>query len=334
MSQMKNFVATTIESLPTTNIPFEGYTRASHPLNDIHQVNAFGSSVRYINESLKEIGILEADGCMTYLPPSRKDNDRVIVVKSLMVGSNIDLCLKNMKRILGEDSRDLINYIGNVLERDCHMPVRTIDLYYVIPVQSLKYSPDGITHKKLRVTLFDKRFEDTILPFDQQTPIQLDDTGKPEEYFGGSVTIFNAVDPVDGGKPLYVMLGNEVLEIAPTPWANIEPGLHIQCSGTTKLLRGSSHVKQKYMKQYGYHENFDSLVEAMANKEKRIDHVIKLMENLQTPDIPEDHRFDPNKAKVFGMELGELASILEKGAHLANRFINVGKGQPGTSKNG
>lgn len=322
-------VGTTLDVLPTLDNQLEGYDDTNHPVTDICRHNAFREEIHYVNESLNDVCVINSAGIIVKIPGTRRNRKRLIVVRKITTGTDVDIYLYNMRKILGEEGAALIDYLGNVIDREKNAYSRTITLYYVMPIDNIEMESTGLHHLKLGLTLFDKKFMDTIVPYDAIKPEVFGPNGTPIDQFGGSISLVHVPEVSSSTQSVFLTIGNDILEVPPVNTDELPPGLHMLPFGNVKKLSKNEVIKPVDYKRYGIYDSYSRLAEAMGSKDKTAEliSVIKDAVKVDEIEIPK-MRFTQRKLyDEYSVEdvADEVESVSKVVGKIAGAFVGFFK---------
>lgn len=327
---------TSIDLTPIKDNPFEGYTSHNHPLTEACRSDSFKESFQYVNESIHPLCLVGTNGLLLEIKGSLKNRNRLVVVRELVIGSDVKIDLTYGSRILGKSGDELVTYVSNVIEREKNNNYRVITIYYVIDTTFLNLEPEGVLISQLGIVISLPCFKETLTLVNERKPTVVDENGDPEKLWGGGVQLVYIPESKNNKKSIYTTLGNNVIEIKPSTNAGLNPGLHVLSTGTVSIptkhgKKSTLLFKVNDFSEHGYYESGKKLIESLVSKDRSVDILasFKSDDNASNDSGP-SKRFNPlDEYKIGNSTLRECVETLGETIGIINKvktdFRNVVK---------
>lgn len=327
MNKHMKISGTSIDLSPSFETPLEGYTDIDHPLTDRYRSEVIKESFQYVNESLSTLCVMSSSGMIMDLKGTRRNKNRMVIVRTLTLGSDVVVDLENLNRILGHEGQHVVDYIANTLIREKGNHERTIVMYYTADITNLLREPEGIHLNQIGVTIFHPRFRDTVPDVRNRKPKAIREDGTEEEAWGSTITLMHVPSSKTDTKPVFTTIGNEVIELPCTEAIGLAPGMHLITHGNMRLgsmsgQPGSIVVKPKDYKSRGFYSSHSELAEAIAGKDRTAEFISVMKESFERQTPPPENIHFLDDFKIAGHSVRDIVQSAGETINVFTKFKN------------
>lgn len=321
---------TSIDLTPTFDSPFEGYTDYNHPLTEMCRTNAFEETFQYVNESIHPICIVGANGIQMEINGGLKNLNRLVVVRKVTFGADVKVDLSAVQRTVGGVGAEIVSYVSNVIEREKGNHKRSFTQYYVVDTKNLWGEPEGVYLNQIGVLIYLPKHRHTVAMVNERRPISISELKDECERWGNSIQLIHVPSSQNNAKPVYMAIGNQLVEVAPTDIPELKPGLHLVTNGGVKIASHMGECKSTYVKPDDYAANgvyssHQQLLEALGGKD-RVAEAIALLKEIQKASEPSLGKQPPvsllDEFTIGGHTLRECATTLGETLGVINKLKN------------
>lgn len=321
---------TSIDLNPTFDSPFDGYTDYNHPLTEMCRTNAFEESFQYVNESIYPICIMGTNGMQMEINGGLKNLNRLIVVRKVTFGSDVKVDLSAVERTVGDVGIEIVSYISNVIDREKGNHRRTFTQYYVVDTKNLWGEPEGVYLNQIGVLIYLPKHQSTVVLMNERRPVNIDELKDECAKWGNSIQLIHVPTSENNAKPVYMAVGNQLVEVAPTNIPELKPGLHLVTNGDIKIASHvgesrSTHIKPDAYVANGVFNSHQQLLEALGGKD-RVAEAIAILKQIHQVSEPSTSKLPPvsilDEFTIGGHTLRECATSLGETLGVLNKLKN------------
>lgn len=226
--------------------------------------------VTYHNESFHNVSVIDGTGVTLDLPAARTTKHQMVFTITYRWGHEVQFNPAASLMHSPNPNEEVIQRINDAIRNVSTTMPRELTLYYTVDLTNIEKDPFGIWLEPLNIQIVSTRYAKTTTFFTKDCFFNKNDElfKLADQLWSTSVTLAYFVDDTTTTENLFVVLGNDVLEVKPIYRPDVNKGLYINLRGEVGFAAGSGNKKQLMIepdkfKLYGIYSSYRELEEAV-----------------------------------------------------------------------